>query len=246
MRVLKASFAVFLLLIVIDSSAQKKALTHFDKIVVSPYIQTTFVDGSEESVYIDQIKVDQSKLHIEVSNNTLHIYLEGAKHIPKNEKDYSKGYEETRSLYDKTTVLVTITYKTLNELSIRGEEEHVCKSTISGDKFTMRLYGESKIIFHDLNLRQLYTTMYGESELEIKSGSIKEQHYTCYGEGKINSLAISGRLSRVTAYGEADFMLNVSDRIKITAFGEARVHYKGNPEIVKGLHFGDVSLVKLD
>jgi hypothetical protein len=246
MRVLKASFAVFLLLIVIDSSAQKIAVSHFDKIVVSPYIQATFVEGGEESVSIDQIKVDQSKLHIEVSNNTLHIYLEGAKHIPKNEKDYSKGYEETRSLYDKTTIVATITYKTLNQLSIRGEEEHVCKSPIAGDKFTLRLYGESKITFDDLNLRQLYTTIYGESVLEFKSGSIKEQYYTCYGEGKINALAINGRLSRVTAYGEADFMLNVSDRIKVTAFGEAKVHYKGNPEIVKGLNFGEVSLVKLD
>ena len=246
MRILKASFAVFLLLIAIDSSGQKRAVGHFDKIVVSPYIQATFVDGGEESVTIDQIKVDQSKLHIEVSNNTLHIYLEGAKHIPKNEKDYSKGYEETRSLYDKTTVVATIRYKTLNELSIRGEEEHVCKSPIAGDKFTLRLYGESDIAFDELNLRQLYTTMYGESILEIKSGSIKEQHYTCYGEGKINALAINGRLSRVTAYGEADFMLNVSERIKITAFGEAKVHYKGNPEIVKGLNFGEVSLVKMD
>ena len=246
MRVLKAAFAAFLLLIVIDSSAQKKAVAHFDKIIVSPYIQATFVDGDDESVTIDQIKVDQSKLHIEVSNNTLHIYLEGAKHIPKNEKDHSKGYEETRSLYDKTTVVAIISYKTLNELSIRGEEEHICKSPIAGDKFTMRLYGESKITFASLDLRQLNTTMYGESELEIKSGSIKEQHYTCYGEGKINALAINGRLSRVTAYGEADFKLNVSDRIKITSFGEAKVHYKGNPEIVKGINFGDVSLVKMD
>jgi hypothetical protein len=246
MRLLKASFVVILLSIVIDSSAQKKAVAHFDKVIVSPYIQATFVEGNEESVSVDHIKVDQRKFHIEVSNNTLHIYLEGAKHIPKNEKDYSKGYEETRSLYDRTTVVVTIMYKTLKGLSIRGEEEHACKSPIAGDKFTISLYGESKITFEGLNLRQLYTTMYGESILELKSGSIKEQHYTCYGEGKINALAINGRLSHVTAYGEADLKLNVSEKIKVTAFGEAKVHYKGNPEIVKGLNFGDVSFVKMD
>jgi hypothetical protein len=108
------------------------------------------------------------------------------------------------------------------------------------------MYGESKMTFDELNLRQLNTTMYGESELEIKSGSIKEQHYTCYGEGKINALAINGRLSSVTAYGDANFKLNVSDRIKITSFGDAQVHYKGNPEIVKGLNFGDVSLVRMN
>ena len=125
MRVLKACFAVFLLLTVIDSSAQKMAVSHFDKIVVSPYIQATFVEGGEESVSIDQIKVDQSKLHIEVSNNTLHIYLEDARHIPKNEKVYSEGHEGTRSLYDNTTVVVTILYKTLNEIGRASCRERV-------------------------------------------------------------------------------------------------------------------------
>ena len=149
-------------------------------------------------------------------------------------------------MYDKTTVIATITYKTLNELSIRGEEEQVCQSPIEGDEFTLRVYGESKITFNELALQQLHTTMYGENVLEIKSGSIREQQYTCYGEGKINALAITGRSSRITAYGEADFWLNVSNRIKITAFGEAKVHYKGNPEIVKGFRLGELDVVKID
>lgn len=246
MPVLKTFFAVVLLTIVIDASAQKKAVAHFDKVIVSPYIQTTFVQGEDESVSIDHITVDQSKLHIEVSNKTLHIYLEGAKNIPKNEKDRSKGYKETHSLYNKTTVVATITYKTLNELSIRGEEEHLCKSPIAGDEFALQVYGESKITFNEVDLQQLKTTMYGESILDIKAGSIQEQQYTCYGEGQINTLAIDGRSARITAYGEADLKLNVSDRLKITAFGEAKVHYKGDPEIVKGLNFGEVSLVKMD
>ena len=246
MRVLKAFLSLFLLLTVIAASAQKKSVGHFDKIIISPYIQATFVEGGEEGVSIDHIEVDESKLHIEVSNNTLHIYLDGARHVPKNDKDYSNGNEGTRSLYNKSSVVATITYKTLNVLSIRGEEEHLFKSPVAADKFTMRMYGESKIAFNELNLRQLNTTMYGENEMEIKSGSIKEQHYTCYGEGKIDALAINGRLSFVTAYGDANFKLNVSDRIKVTSFGEAQVHYKGNPQIVKGINFGDVSLVKMN
>ena len=246
MRLLKSSFAVLALLIGIAASAQKRTVASFDKVIVSPYIQVTFIQGDEESVTINAIKVDQGKLHVDVSGKTLHIYLEGAKHIPKNEKNHSGEYGETRSLYEKTTVVATITYKTLSELSIRGEEDQVCQSPIEGDEFTLRVYGESNIIFNELNLQQLHTTMYGESVLEIKAGSIKEQQYTCYGEGNINTLAVTGRLSRITAYGESDFRLNISDRIKITAFGEAKVHYKGNPEIVKGLNFGELALNKID
>ena len=97
-----------------------------------------------------------------------------------------------------------------------------------------------------MNLQELHATLYGEGTLKIQSGSAKEQNYTCYGEGRINSLAITGNTSNITAYGDADVKINVSDRIKITAFGDAQVHYKGDPEVVKGLHIGDILVARID
>jgi hypothetical protein len=90
------------------------------------------------------------------------------------------------------------------------------------------------------------TTIYGEASLNIKAGAVQEQRYTCYGEGHVNTLAIAGNTSRIVAFGEADLRINVSDRIKITAYGEAKLHYKGEPEIVKGLHFGEMQIDKID
>ena len=75
---------------------------------------------------------------------------------------------------------------------------------------------------------------------------MKEQNYTIYGEGRINSLAITGNTSHITAYGDADVKINVSDRIKITSFGDARLHYKGDPEVVKGLHIGDLLVDRMN
>jgi hypothetical protein len=97
-----------------------------------------------------------------------------------------------------------------------------------------------------LNLQELQATIYGEGSIKIKSGSVDEQNYTCYGEGRINSLSITGNTSHITAYGDADFKINVSDRIKITAFGDAQLHYKGNPEVVKGLHIGDILVDRMN
>ena len=102
------------------------------------------------------------------------------------------------------------------------------------------------MIFTEVHIAQMHTTIYGESSLDIKAGTVNQQYYTCYGEGKINTTAISGQRARVTAYGEAEFKVNVSDRIKITAFGEAKLRYLGNPAIVKGLHFGEVDLQKIN
>jgi hypothetical protein len=139
-----------------------------------------------------------------------------------------------------------VTYKTLNDLSVRGEETQVCKSLLKGDKFSLKIYGESKVFLDEVDLGELKTTIYGESVLEIKSGSIADQKYVSYGESKINSLGIKSNTTKITAYGEADFLVNVSDKIKITAYGDATLGYKGNPEITKGLNIGDVRIDRID
>jgi hypothetical protein len=246
MRRFKTLLTVLFPLIAVAASAQTKMTSSFNKIIVSPYIQVTLVQGDQESVTVNDIHVDTGKLHIEVNDKTLRIYLEGAKDFPKNEKDYSNGYKETHPLYRNTSVVATITYKTLEALSLRGEEDQLCKSPIEGDKFVLKIYGESNVTFNEMNLQQLSATLYGEGTLEIKAGSVKDQKYTSYGESKVNSLGINSSTGRVTAFGRAEFRLNVADRIKITSYGEAQLHYKGNPAIDKGLHFGDVVINRID
>lgn len=244
----KINFIVAALLMIISLSlhAQKTAVANFEKIIVSPYIQVTFIEGDKEEVNTENCTVDKSKLHIEVNGKTLWIYLEGAKQIPKNETTYNNGYKEKHSIYKGTIVTAIITYKMLNEVSIRGEETQLFKSPLSADKFNLKIYGESKVIFNEVNFGELYTKLYGESTLEIIAGTIKEQHYTSYGESMINTAAVNGRTGYIVSYGEADFTLNASDKIKMTAFGESKLHYKGDPEIVKGLHIGNMLIDKMD
>lgn len=246
MRRFKTFFPVLLLLIAVAASGQTRMTSPFNKVIVSPYIQVTLVQGDEESVTVNEIYVDSNKLHIEVNDKTLRVYLEGAKDLPKYEKDYSDGVKETHPLYPKTSVVATITYKKLEALSFRGEEDHLCKTPIKGDKLTVKIYGESNVTLSELNLQQFTATLYGEGSLKINAGSVKNQKYTSYGESEVNALAINSSTGKVTAYGRADFKLNVADRIKITSYGEAELHYKGNPVIEKGLHFGDMVINKMD
>ena len=229
------------------SFAQKiYTVDHFDKVIISPFIQVTFVEGNEETVTIENCNVETEKLHIEVNGKTLRIYLEGAKDVPKNEKDYSNGYTEKHALYHGTVVTAVVTYRKLNELSLRGEETQVCKSVLQGDYFRLKIYGTSKVILNEVDLNECHATIYGESTLNIKAGRIDFQHYIVYGESTINSLGISGNNSKLVAYGEADFFVNVSNEINITAFGEASLHYKGTPVIYKGIHIGDMKIDKMD
>jgi hypothetical protein len=201
----------------------------------------------EAGVTINSIIADSSKLHVEVHGGTLRLYLDGAKDISRHKKDFgSDGYQQNHDLYPNHAVIVTVVYKKLDQLSLRGEETYLCQSPLSADRFKLWVYGESKVIFTEVHISQMHTTIYGESSLDIKSGEVNKQKYTCYGEWKINTTTITGHTAKVTAFGEAEFRVNVADRIKITAFGEAKLRYMGNPDIVKGIHVGEMDLAKLD
>ncbi len=222
------------------------AVNHFDKVIISPHIEVNFIQGNEESVTIENSTVDKTKINIEVNGKTLRIYLDGAKEVTKNKKVYDNDYEGKQPIYHGTVVTATVTYKTMNDLSVRGEETQVCKSPLTGDKFRLKIYGESHVILTEVNLGELHTTLYGESILDIKSGWIDHQKYTSYGESKINSLDVASNTTRITAYGESDFHVNTTNEIKITAFGEAKLEYKGSAVINKGLHIGEMQIAKID
>src|SRR5688572_6283540 len=193
---------------------------HFDKVIVSPHIEVTFIEGNEEKVTIEKSAVSNDKINIEVNGKTLRIYLDDAKEVVKTEKIYEDGKEVKRPIYSGTVVTATVMYKTLEELSVRGEETFVCKSVLKGEKFRLKIYGDSDVYLNEVSLAELRATIYGESNLVIKAGSVKDQKYTAYGESTVNSLAINNNTTKITVYGESNFQLNVSDEIRLTAYGE--------------------------
>lgn len=226
------------------AGAQTRPVGSFHKVMISPYIQASFVQGNEESVAINSCIVDSGKLHIEVHHGVLHVYLDNAKDIPHYEN--GQGYNGNGHLYKDHSVVITVTYKNLDAMSLRGEEKYLCASPITARRLRLWVYGESTVLFTEVHIGEMHATIYGESTLDIRSGDVSRQNYTCYGEGHILGTAIAGRAAKVTAYGEAEFRVNVSDRIKLTAFGDAKLRYLGNPTIVKGIHLGDVDVKRLD
>ena len=221
-------------------------VAHFYKVVVSPNIAVTFVEGNDESVTVEKSRVSKDKIHIEVTNNVLRIYLDGQKDLPKNEKTFENGYKQKRPVYNGTVVTATVSYKTLNALSIRGEETQVCKSPLKQDNFKLKIYGESHVIFEQVNLENFQAILYGEGCVEIKSGTIGDQNFIAYGDSEVKNFAINSTTAKITAYGDANFQVIASEAIKFTAFGDAKLQYKGNPEIKKGLNIGDVEIDKMD
>jgi Putative auto-transporter adhesin, head GIN domain len=247
MQKMKFRFTMLLFFISNSTFAQNTTLVkHFDKVIVSPHIEVIFIEGNEESVTIEKSTENADKINMEVNGETLRIYLDDAKEVTKTEKVYENGNEVKRPIYKGTVVTATITYKSLHELSVRGNETFVCKSKLKGNEFKLIIYGESQVFLNEVDLGELKTVIYGESMLSIKSGSIADQKYTAYGESKVNTVDIKSITAKITVYGESKFKLNVSNVIKITSFGEAEVEYKGNAIVDKGLNIGHVKISKIE
>lgn len=237
----------FILLFTQNALAQDvRAVEHFNKLIISPHIQVTLVKGEEESVTIESNTEDDDKLKIEVIGKTLRIYLNDAKETTKTQIELKNGIEFKGPIYKGTIVTATITYKTLNNISVRGDETLVCKSLLKGDNFRLKIFGASQVYLNEVDLKKFNTTIYGESALEIKSGTIQQQKYISYGVSNVDALAIANEDTRIIAYGEAELKINASNIIRITAYGKASLKYKGDAEIVKGVNIGDTTIKKLE
>ncbi|MDP5060646.1 MAG: DUF2807 domain-containing protein, partial [Maribacter sp.] len=124
-------------------NAQEKTFNvkSFDKLIVSPHIELNLIEGEEESVVIDNAKISLDKINVEVEGRTLRLYLDGAKVVTKSERISNDQWRGSKSLYNGTMASITVTYRKLENLSIRGEEIVRCKNLFNADDFKMSLYG---------------------------------------------------------------------------------------------------------
>lgn len=238
---------IYLISLTIEGFAQEKiSVAHFEKITVSPHIQLLLEQGDEESVTINDHIVPLEKINIKVDGKNLHIYLDDAKMTTKQVKHTENGHSVSTPIYTGTQVTAQISYKILRDLSIRGEETTTLVSPIVENKFTINLYGESKLIIDSIQTKELKATLYGDNHLTIHKGEAASQVFKSYGESKIDAALLNSDFSRVTSYGENTFNLNSKEKIKVWAFGDASINYSGDAEIQRLITIGEIKVNKIN
>lgn len=224
---------------------QKTTVESFDKVMISPHIQVSFVEGNEESVTILEQKVTDDKIKIKASNGKLRVYLDGAKETTKQVKVKENGVKVKRPLYRGKQLSILVTYKTLNEISVRGEEAARFESRIKAEDFQVTIYGESDVVFEDVKIQNFDLDIIGNSEFKIIKGKVDYLNVKVIGEAVVYLDDVKNRKSKLKAVGEAEFRVNTSELVKFSAVGEAELYYKGNPEIDKGLSLGEARIHKI-
>lgn len=212
----------------------EKDLKPFLRIIASPKINLILKKGDTESVQISYQGVSRDKINMEVSNKTLHLFLEGAR---KLEKQVSNGHRY-HGIYDGASVTAYVTYKSLEGLEIRGEQELTCNDPIESPEFTLRAYGINEITLASLKTEYFKVSLYGENKLNIKDGRVIEQRYKLYGENDINTSGMRSAYISTSIFGEGDLSVHSAKEVRINAFGEPRIHVTGDGKINKRLILG--------
>jgi hypothetical protein len=229
------------------SNAQEisKSLKPFRRIVVSPRVNLILEKGDEESVRLVYDNVTPDKINIEVNHHTLRIYLDDAKVTERTEL-VSTHPTQKRSVYHDVTITAYVTYRDIEHLEVRGNQEITCNSPILAERFTLKAYGENDITLTSIKAEYLRTSLYGGNALHIQGGKAEFQKYKLFGENKIDAQALKSYSAIANSFGESRLKLATQDNLKVNAFGESEIEYTGDASVNKGLIFGETQIHKVN
>jgi hypothetical protein len=244
-RLLYIGLLVWAVLSTAQAQTSSKTLPSFDKVIVSPRVSLVLVSGEQENVRFQYENIDPEKVNCYVEDKALRIYLDDAKVTIKHKKWRDGNNVRKEPIYgNDVKVTAYVTYRQLNELEVRGEEEAICQSEINADVFKLRVYGEATVTLASVKANELRANIYGENKITIQGGQADEQLYRVFGESQIDAENLIGQNVSTSLYGESKLKLYASNRIGVTAFGESDVKYHGGGHLQKGLVLGEVTVHK--
>lgn len=88
-------------------------------------------------------------------------------------------------------------------------------------------------------------SIYGESYLSINKGTISKQKITAYGASNIIEADVNCKEAKITAYGDGTYQLKASEKVKVSSYGEAKITYKGNAKLKKGIIIGESEIINV-
>lgn len=220
------------------SAQESVSVKPFKKIIASARVNLILEKGDRESVRILYNRIPKSNVNVVVRGNKLKIYLDHARLVEKQVRDYKKDYSGTHGMYEGYSITAYVTYKELKAVEIRGEEEFRCDTEIITDKFKLRAYGKSEIRLASLRARKFKASLYGENNLKIESGETVHDVYRVFGENKVDARGLKSKVASTRMYGEGRIMVNASEKVRINSFGEPEIWVAGNPFISRGIILG--------
>lgn len=231
------AIGLFLTLAAFAQEEIQKELKSFSHIIASPRVNLILKKGEKESIRLVYNDVSRSKINIEVSNHTLHIYLDNARKVEKIDP-YEPSHGPRKNMYDGVSITAYVTYRSLEGLEIRGNQELTCYDPIESSEFRLRAYGENEITLASLKTDFFKASLYGTNKLKIQKGKVIEQKYKLYGENKIDTRELKSAYASTSIFGEGQLRITSTEQVRVDAFGEPNIYVNGGAHVNRRLVIG--------
>lgn len=238
-NLLIAVFALGISLSAFGQNSKEKDLNKFERIIVSPHINLVLVQGNQEHIKVEYDNVDLRDINVEVSGNTLRVFLENAKIVEKQTRDKDYDYNYSRGIYADARITAYVTFEDLEYLEVRGDQWVQVDSPIRAEQFKLRLYGETDVRFKNIQTEYFKVSLFGENELNIDEGKVEYQKYVMYGDNMVDVSRVRSLHATTKVYGESEISLHAEHELQVTALGEGIIMYTGNPKVNRGLIIGE-------
>ncbi|MFI5220728.1 MAG: head GIN domain-containing protein [Bacteroidia bacterium] len=195
-----------------------KPLPEFNKIEAGEAFKILLIPSDSNSIVIGT--KNEADVLTEVKNGTLHLKSNFKSAVNWNVKIFFKG---------------------LNELTLEGTAQAICRDTIHTQSFYLKSSGTS---LSDLiiNCDTLKINAEGVSQTLI-SGSAITANYIVEGASKLNAQNVTAQKIDVRTEGTSNAKIRVNESLSAHAEGISRIIYGGNP-INKSIAIDGLATVK--
>lgn len=220
-------------------------IRYFNKISVGPHVNLHFVQGDTEEVRIEYRRIEEEDIHVKVVGNTLKIYLDHSKVLPKRVKEWQGMYYERVSIYERSSVTAFVTVRELKKIISKGEEFIYSDEPLVVDKLKIKSYGSSDIRLTSLKADRLKAVLYGEHDLRIKEGLVKKQVIKGIGDNNIQNEDLITNVTKVGILGESEVDVFAKDYLRLSSLGATVVKYSGLPRINRWFTIGENDMYRV-
>ena len=199
------TLAAFLLVIGLhaQTSTSTRTLSAFDHIAISGgFDKIILQEGSAEGIVLELNGIEAEKIKTEVKGSTLEI---GVK------KGWHGDFKAT----------LTVTFRSLREISNSGSSDIEALSTIKGESFEYRSSGSGDFK-GAFDVKKLEVHISGSADMTL-TGSADQQDYAISGSGDINASKLKGKSAEVSISGSGDVDLNVDGPVRTAVSGSGDV-----------------------
>lgn len=195
--------ALFAATLSAQSNTVTRSLSSFDRVAVSGgFDKVIFKEGGAESIVLEVSGIDPDKIKTEVNGNTLQIGMK-------------------KGSYSDFKAKLTVTYRSIREISNSGSSDIEVASTIKGDSFEFNGSGSGDFK-GAFDVKKLEVAISGSSDMTL-TGSADKQEYAISGSGDIKASGLKGKEAEVSISGSGDVDLNVDGPVHTAVSGSGDV-----------------------